>query len=149
MIKVNTYITFEKKPNGVKAPAALIKKCCLAAANFEKADRDCEVSVLVTESNRVHELNRDYRNVDRTTDVLSFPLFDDENTPKQLGDIVLNVDKIYEQAKEYGHSREREMAFLTVHSMLHLFGYDHETEDERTVMRQHEEMILKDIAPRD
>lgn len=149
MINVRTYITFEKKPSGIKAPATLIKKCCVAAANAEKADRDCEVSVLVTDSGRVHELNRDYRNVDHTTDVLSFPLFDDENTPKQLGDIVLNVDKIYEQAKEYGHSREREMAFLTVHSMLHLFGYDHEQEDERKEMRLREEAILKDIATRD
>ena len=148
-MRQTVYIDFEKKLCRVKAPATLIRRCCRAAAEAEGITGSFEVSVLVTESERVHELNREYRGKDSTTDVLSFPLFDEAEDAKQLGDIVLNRDRIYSQAKEYGHSPERELAFLTVHSMLHLMGYDHETEPDRVEMRAHEEAILKDICPRD
>lgn len=148
-MKNNVCLTFEKRLYRVKAPYTLILRCCEAVAQAEGLSSPWEVSVLVTESERVHELNREFRNIDRTTDVLSFPLFDDVGSPKQLGDIVLNRDKIYSQAREYGHSYERELAFLTVHSMLHLLGYDHEEEQEARIMRKREEAVLKDICPRD
>ena len=148
-MKLTVRVEFEKKLYRVKAPCRLIRECCRASAEAEGLDGEYEVSVLVTESGRVHELNREYRGVDATTDVLSFPLFDEVGTPRQLGDIVLNRDRVYSQAREYGHSYERELAFLTVHSMLHLMGYDHEEESDRKKMRRREELILKGIAPRD
>ena len=147
-MKITVYVDFEKRLYRVKAPCRLIRDCCRAAAKAEGLEGEYEVSVLVTESERVHELNREYRGKDATTDVLSFPLFDEVGTPRQLGDIVLNRDRVYSQAREYGHSYERELAFLTVHSMLHLLGYDHEEEADRRKMRRREELILKDIAPR-
>ena len=148
-MKITVYVDFEKRLYRVKAPCRLIRECCRAAAKAEGLEGEYEVSVLVTESERVRELNREYRGKDATTDVLSFPLFDEVGTPRQLGDIVLNRDRVYSQAREYGHSYERELAFLTVHSMLHLMGYDHEEEADRKKMRRREELILKDIAPRD
>ncbi len=101
---------------------------------------DCELSVTFTDNEGIWELNKEYRNVDRPTDVLSFPMyaFTENDVPPEgatvlLGDMVLSVERAMEQAEEYGHSLRREVAFLTVHSMLHLLGYDHETseEDER------------------
>ena len=148
-LKLKVCVDFEKRLYRVKAPCRLIRECCLAAALAEGLEGEYEVSVLVTESGRVRELNRDYRGKDSTTDVLSFPLFDEVGSPRQLGDIVLNRDRVYSQAAEYGHTPERELAFLTVHSMLHLMGYDHEKESDRAKMRAREEYILKDIAPRD
>ena len=148
-MKLKISVEFEKRLYRVKAPCRLIRECCRAAAEAEGLEGEYEVSVLVTESERVRELNRDYRGKDATTDVLSFPLFDEVGVPRQLGDIVLNRDRVYSQAKEYGHSYERELAFLTVHSMLHLMGYDHEDDADRVKMREREELILKDIAPRD
>jgi len=148
-MKNTVCLTFEKRLYRVKAPYSLIVRCCNAVAQYEGLDTPFEVSVLVTESDRVHELNREFRGIDRTTDVLSFPLFDDAGVPRQLGDIVLNRDRIYSQAKDYGHSYERELAFLTVHSMFHLLGYDHEKEEDARIMRAREEAVLKDICPRD
>ena len=114
----------------------LIKAAVCAALDFEDFTADCEVSVTLTDNERIHRLNREYRQVDRPTDVLSFPLCDWEEEdgqafgPMALGDIVLSLEKAKEQAEAYGHSYEREVAFLTVHSMLHLLGYDHETSEE-------------------
>ena len=113
----------------------LIKAAVNAALDFEDFTADCEVSVTLTDNEKIHRLNREYRNVDRPTDVLSFPLCDWEDEgqafgPMALGDIVLSLEKAKEQAEAYGHSYEREVAFLTVHSMLHLLGYDHETSEE-------------------
>lgn len=127
---------------------ALIKKAVSAALEFENFGQKAEVSVTFTDNKKIHELNLAYRNVDRPTDVLSFPLsengeFDTDGEAVLLGDIVLSLEKAASQAEEYGHSFEREIAFLTVHSMLHLLGYDHETspEDERE-MFQRQDAIL-------
>ena len=94
----------------------------------------------------IHELNRDYRNVDAPTDVLSFALNEGEDDvpeeEKALGDIVINLDRAVEQAKEFGHSKEREMAYLSVHGFLHILGYDHYDPDEKKAMRKAEEDIL-------
>ena len=114
-------------------------------------DRDCELSVTLTDDAHIHALNREYRGVDRPTDVLSFPMysFTDGDEPPQdgnftLGDIVVSVERAEAQAKEYGHSTRREIAFLTVHSILHLLGWDHETspEDERAMFAKQDEIMI-------
>ena len=113
----------------------LVKAAIGAALDFEDFTADCEVSVTFTDNEKIHALNREYRDVDRPTDVLSFPLYEGDGLgqafgPISLGDIVLSLEKAKSQAEEYGHSFEREVAFLTVHSTLHLLGYDHETSEE-------------------
>ena len=116
---------------------------------------DVEISLSFVSLDEIHELNREYRGVDRPTDVLSFPMFDDldeleavcgeldeEEQAVPLGDVVICMDKIIEQAEEFGHSRERETVYLFTHSVLHLLGYDHETEEEKREMREREEEIM-------
>lgn len=106
----------------------------------EGVDAD-EVSILITNNAEIQGLNAEYRNIDAPTDVLSFPM-DEE----YLGDIVISMDKVLEQAEEYGHSPQREIAFLTVHGMLHLLGYDHIEEEDRVRMRAREEEILHELG---
>lgn len=127
----------------------LVKRAVLAVLDFEDFGRRAEVSVTFTDNEGIHALNREYRNVDRPTDVLSFPLFDGEDYDTDgdavlLGDIVISLERAQTQAEEYGHSFEREVAFLTVHSMLHLLGYDHETspEDERDMFARQDEILI-------
>ncbi len=109
-----------------------------------------EISLTLVSLEEIRELNRDYRDVDRETDVLSFPQFECvEDMPEFgelcLGDVVICLDKVEEQAKEFGHSFERELIYLFVHSLLHLLGYDHMEEDEKLEMRQREEAVMKAI----
>ena len=112
----------------------------------------CELSVTFVGLDEIHELNREYRGVDRPTDVLSFPQFEDleEEIPEVgeicLGDVVICREKAEEQAEEFGHSFERELVYLFTHSVLHLLGYDHMEEDEKKVMRQREEEIMEQIG---
>lgn len=127
----------------------LIVSAAAAALEYENFGGRAEVSVTLCGDGRIRELNRDYRGIDRVTDVLSFPLFDEEEdggkTP--LGDIVIDVDRAAAQAHEYGHSFEREIAFLTVHSMLHLLGYDHEEgKAEESEMFARQEAILSSMG---
>jgi probable rRNA maturation factor len=100
-----------------------------------------EVSILITNDAEIQGLNVEYRNIDAPTDVLSFPM-DEE----YLGDIVISMDKVLEQAEEYGHSPKREIAFLTVHGMLHLLGYDHIEEEDRMRMRAREDELLNELG---
>ncbi len=116
----------------------IIKKSIRGAVR-EMGGETCEVSVLICDNSAIRELNAQWRNIDRETDVLSFPMEDDSPL---LGDIVLSLEKAYEQAQSYGHSTAREIGFLTVHSMLHLYGYDHIEEEDRLEMRKMEEKIL-------
>jgi len=120
-------------------------------------EENFEVSVLIVDNNFIKELNRNYRNVNKETDVLSFPIFEFKNGQLQedivvvedeipLGDIVISIEKAVQQAKEFGHSLEREVAYLTVHSVLHLLGFDHIEEDDRKVMRKYEEQILDSMG---
>lgn len=127
----------------------LVKRAVLAVLDFEDFGRRAEVSVTFTDNEGIHALNREYRNVDRPTDVLSFPLSDGEDYDTDgdavlLGDIVISLERAQTQAEEYGHSFEREVAFLTVHSMLHLLGYDHETspDDERDMFARQDEILI-------
>lgn len=130
----------------------LVRRAVEAVIDFEQYGNPCEVSVTFTDNEGIHVLNRQYREVDRPTDVLSFPLMDfsgesDEPVADEpvvsLGDIVLSLERAREQAEEYGHSFEREVSFLTVHSMLHLLGYDHETgEQDEADMRARQSRIM-------
>lgn len=126
---------------------ALILKVLSKGAELQKVDDDAELSVLICDADTIHGLNKTYRNVDAPTDVLSFALNEgeEEETPeeeKALGDIIINLDRAVEQAKEFGHSKEREMAYLSVHGFLHILGYDHYDPDEKKAMRMAEEEIL-------
>ncbi|MBE6573945.1 MAG: rRNA maturation RNase YbeY [Ruminococcaceae bacterium] len=129
----------------------LIVTSIVAALKYEEFEDKCEVSVTLCDNEEIHELNRDYRGVDRPTDVLSFPIFDEDDMGGKvvLGDIVLSLEKAQAQAQEYGHSFEREIAFLCVHSMLHLLGYDHEegkAEESEMFSRQEEILCNMGIA---
>lgn len=118
-----------------------------AVLKVEGAEGDFEVSVSFVTNEEIKTLNREYRNVDSETDVLSFPMDDDEEFDGIiiLGDIVLSTQRIIEQAKDFGHSLEREMLYLTVHSMLHLLEYDHMDEEEKDEMRSREKEIMKEL----
>lgn len=104
------------------------------------------VSVLITDNEEIHGLNLEYREKDAPTDVLSFPLFDEDGNldPEELGDIVISLERAALQAEEYNHSLKREVAFLTAHSMLHLLGYDHENGEQEMYVKQ--EDILKELG---
>lgn len=125
------------------------------AANFlfetEGVDAErAEVSLTLVTPEEIRELNRDYREVDSVTDVLSFPQFEGpEQLPEEgeicLGDVVICPERAEEQAEEYGHSLQREFVYLFVHSLLHLLGYDHMEEDEKAVMRQREEEVMERV----
>ncbi len=126
-----------------------MKKCVRAAVSREYEDGEFEVYITVCDNEYIHSLNAEYRGVDRPTDVLSFPM-DDFDLPdglKELGDIVISIDKAAEQAAEYGHSLRREMCFLSVHSTLHLLGYDHEQgEEQRIEMERMQDEILDSLG---
>ncbi len=140
-----------KVPTGIRL---LIRRCCNAVLINENFDGSVEVSVRFVDDEEIHALNLQYRNVDRSTDVLSFPLGEDgvydinyATGAKMLGDIVISVEHAIEQAETYGHSLQREIGFLTVHSMLHLLGYDHEAGGiEQVRMREKEEAILTQLG---
>lgn len=118
-----------------------------AAIKAERNEGDYEVSVSFVTNQEIKELNKLYRNVDSETDVLSFPMDDEEEFDGIiiLGDVILSTEKIKEQALEFGHSFEREMIYLTVHSMLHLLGYDHIDDIEKEEMRTMEKEIMKNL----
>ena len=152
-------ISREVKNLGHNNSAALIKKAVNMALNAEGVDVPCLVSVMLTDDEGIRRVNREFRDVDRPTDVLSFPLnelepgdFDRSLCEKDLdtglillGDMMISVPRCEEQGKEYGHGYEREIQYLTVHSVLHLLGYDHVDEGERKrQMRQREKEIMGD-----
>ena len=130
----------------------LIKNVIETVLKEEKVIQDLEIYVTLTNNENIHKINLEQRNVDRPTDVLSFPMFEREElkTLKEiskeeqyiLGDIIVSIEKVKEQAEEYGHSFKRELAYLITHGMLHLLGYDHMIEDEKAQMRKREEEIL-------
>ena len=132
------------------------------ALDYMECPYEAEVNVVITDNEGIHQVNQEFRQIDRPTDVLSFPFIDyeeegdfsiiDEEEAEDyfnletgelmLGDIMISMDKVKEQAKSYGHSEKRELAFLVAHSMLHLFGFDHMEEEERIRMEQKQEEIL-------
>lgn len=132
----------------------LIESVAKKALEYEKVEGETDVNVLLCDNAAIKEINSEQRNIDRETDVLSFPMLDFVNGEMLagdadyyegaliLGDIVLSLEKAKAQSEEYGHSFEREIGFLVCHSMLHLLGYDHETDEDREVMRKKEEEVL-------
>ena len=140
-----------KIPSG---PRILIRRSCNAVLEFEKFEGSAEISVTFVDNARIAELNAQYRNKNMPTDVLSFPMgengvydIDEDNGCKILGDIVISMERAMEQAELYGHSLQREVAYLTVHSMLHLLGYDHEASGlEAGRMREKEEAVLVQLG---
>lgn len=133
----------------------LIRRAVVVSLTYEGFANACQVSVTLTDNAGIRELNRTYREIDRETDVLSFPLIDFEGGEEppvdsaevMLGDIVLSLEKAQAQAEEFGHSFAREVAFLTVHSMLHLLGYDHvNSEEEDADMRRRQREILEQMG---
>ena len=143
----------------------IVEQVVEAVLDAENCPYEVQVNVLLTDNAGIHNFNRDYRGVDRETDVLSFPMLsysapgdfsfldrecEDDFNPDTgeaiLGDIIISVDKVKEQAASYGHSEKREFAFLIVHSMLHLFGYDHMTEEEATEMEEKQEAVLGSLG---
>ena len=140
-----------KIPVGIRM---LVRRCCHAVLEYEGFGKDAEVSVSFVNDKQIHELNKEHRSIDRPTDVLSFPLGEDgkydinyETGACLLGDIVISLETATRQAQVYGHSLEREVGFLTVHSMLHLLGYDHEESSlQERIMREKEEAILSQLG---
>lgn len=140
-----------KIPTGVRM---LVRRCCTAVLVLEKFEDPAEISVRFVDDDEIHALNLKYRNVDSSTDVLSFPMgengvYDTNNDTgaKILGDIVISIPHAVSQAERFGHSLQREIAFLTVHSMLHLLGYDHEDGGIESVhMREKEETVLTQLG---
>jgi probable rRNA maturation factor len=125
----------------------LVRNAIEATLAFENVSADCEVSVTFADNEGIRAINREYRQIDAPTDVLSFPLFEESAGKKQLGDIVLSLERCAAQAEEFGHSFERECAFLTVHSTLHLLGYDHVNgEEEEKDMRKRQTAIVENMG---
>lgn len=134
------------------------------AVDFVNCPYECEVNVTIVDDETIHAINREQRGIDRPTDVLSFPLveyempgdftnaendlscFHPDTGELMLGDIVISYDKVIAQSEEYNHSAKRELAFLTAHSMLHLFGYDHMEDNERLEMEEKQNQILKNLG---
>lgn len=152
-----TKVIIANEQNVVKVPSGirlLIRRCCNAVLAMEQFKGTCEISVTFVDGPQIQVLNREYRQKDVATDVLSFPLGENgvydinhETGAAMLGDIVISMEKAFEQAELYGHSLRREVAFLTVHSMLHLLGYDHEAGGlEAVKMREKEEYVLNELG---
>lgn len=155
MSKVKVVISNEQNeiriPTGVRM---LVRRCCTAVLVMEEFEGAAEVSVTFVDDDMIHQLNKQYRNIDRATDVLSFPLgengvydVNNDTGAKLLGDIVISIPHAVDQADRYGHTLQREIGFLTVHSMLHLLGYDHVNGGMESVrMREKEETVLTKLG---
>ena len=151
------YIYREKRGLGHPETAALVKKAAAAALRAEGVDEPCEIGVTLTNDEGIHAINREQRGVDRATDVLSFPMneltpgafdpdaceWDYETDRAMLGNMVISMERCAKQAETYGHSFAHEVSYLTVHSVLHLLGYDHvdEGEDKRRMRAREKEII--------
>ncbi len=128
----------------------VVKRC------FEIEDllsKKLYISITLTTPAQIKKINEQYRNIDKETDVLSFPMFEKDEinkisgeNPDVLGDIVISIERVEEQAKEYGHSFERELAYMVVHGFYHLMGYDHEKEEDKIQMRAREEKVLESLS---
>lgn len=144
------YLDIEENKKNEKIIEKVLKEC------FKEEDlinSKLYVSIILTTPQNIQEINKKYRNIDKATDVLSFPMFEKEELTKKeydheevLGDIIVSIEKVKEQAEEYGHSFERELAYMIVHGFYHLMGYDHIKEEDKTIMRAKEEKILETLG---
>ena len=150
-------VSIENKQKAVKIPTGvrlLIRRCCHAVLEMENFEGSAEVDVSLVDNEQIHQINLEQRNIDSPTDVLSFPLGEngayDQNPATgayMLGDIVISMERAAVQAEEYGHSFQREVGYLTVHSMLHLLGYDHVDGGLEAVrMREKEEAVMLSVG---
>jgi probable rRNA maturation factor len=147
-------ITIYNRTNeDVQGYQALFEKIGAAAEKQLHLSQTCEISVTFVRSAAIHKINRDYRGIDRPTDVISFAINDSpdliDDGEKDLGDLFININYARRQAKEYGHSLKREVCFLFTHGLLHCLGYDHMKPDDEKVMFALQEKILDPIVPRD
>lgn len=148
------YIVNQSDEQSVEAYQTIYEQIAKKSEQILKIRNDYVVSVIFVTPSMIHEINRDYRGIDRPTDVISFALHDSEEAyemmegEEELGDIFINVEAIHEQAKEYGHSFHREACFLFTHGLLHLLGYDHMNEEDEKEMFQLQDVILDEIATR-
>ena len=145
------YLDIEENKEYEKVLNRVINKC------FEEENlKNLYISITLTNPENIHKINKEYRNIDRATDVLSFPMFEkneieivcntDLNGMKEvLGDVIISIEQVQNQAKEYGHSFERELAYMAVHGFYHLMGYDHMEENDKKEMREKEENILSKL----
>ncbi len=152
ILEIN-YIDTEENPEYEKLIETVLQKCF----KEEKLDKlDLYVSVTLTCPSYIRKINKEYRDIDKETDVLSFPMFEKNEIEKMvdekksivhdvLGDIIVSIDRVKEQADEYGHSFERELSYMIVHGFYHLMGYDHMNDEEKSVMRAKEENILEKL----
>lgn len=125
----------------------LIGKSISAVLKVENLDENVEVSVSFVGDDEIRDLNREYRGVDKSTDVLSFPMDDEFIIDNRiLGDVIINTRRVMEQAEELGHSNERELSYLSVHSILHLLGYDHMEDEDKKEMREREKLAMKELS---
>lgn len=152
--KIRVVITNKQKtvkiPTGIRM---LVRRCCNAVLQLEKFDDSAEISVTFTDNAGIKLLNKQYRDKDIETDVLSFPMgengvydTDMETGAKILGDVVISIEKARDQAQLYGHSLQREVGYLTAHSVLHLLGYDHMENLDRVRMREKEELVMEQLG---
>ena len=155
MAKVRVIISNHQKavkiPTGVRM---LVRRCCNAVLQLEQFPHNAEISVVFIDNDQIQELNREYRGKDMPTDVLSFPMgangeyeINHDTDAVILGDVAISMEKAVEQAYKYDHSLEREIGFLTAHSVLHLLGYDHEQGGlDRVRMREKEEQVMTQLG---
>lgn len=152
--KVKVIITDKQKkvriPTGLRM---LVRRACIAVLRTEEFKGNAEISVTFVDNEEIRRLNKEFREIDSATDVLSFPLGENgeydvnpDTGAKLLGDIVISLERALEQSKEFGHSLEREVCYLAVHSMLHLLGYDHMEPQEKAEMRMKEETVMSRIG---
>ena len=143
------YVSRAKKGLGYSHTHKLVKKAAVAALEAEKVAEDCEIFVTLTDDKGIHVINREQRSVDKPTDVLSFPIgeMDYDTGCLFLGDMVLSLERADAQGQEYGGGYDHEVQYLTVHSVLHLLGYDHLDEgEEKARMRAREKAIMKELG---
>ena len=143
------YVARRKRALGHPETAALVKRAAVAALECEGMDEPCEISVTLTDSEGIRVINRENRGVDAPTDVLSFPIDepDLDTGCRFLGDMVLNLERVESQAGEFGGGYAHEAQYLTVHSVLHLLGYDHLDEGtEKARMREREKAVMKELG---
>jgi len=143
------FLDIEENQEYINSLKKVIDKC------FEEEklrDKNLYINIVLTNPENIRKINKEHRSIDKETDVLSFPMFEKEELEQRkeinqdvLGDIVISIEKVKEQAEEYGHSFERELAYMAVHGFYHLMGYDHMNENDKLLMRQKEENVLNKL----
>lgn len=156
MTKNKLRVIISNKQKDVEIPTGvrmLVRRCCHAVLELENFEGYAEISVTFVNNEQIRELNNHYRNKDTATDVLSFPMGENgkydtdlETGAQILGDVVISMEKVVEQAERFGHSLQREIGYLTAHSVLHLLGYDHMTNLEKVHMREKEELVMNQLG---